>query len=161
MRKPIGDREELGVDPVDRARSADIGSEGAEPVVADRATQSQLHQEPFDRATRYRDAFPIHLYEDLRTALNLHVGWPDTLDLGPRTRTSVRTGGATQLTTKLRRWARLERRRDPEVVEDQPIPVSVAVVTDKELHESVPRPRLATAKNAFGRFRNWLKRRIQ
>ncbi len=50
------------------------------PVFRVRRYALQFHQPP-DRTACDHDTFPVHLLPDLRHAIDLHVGVPDTLDL--------------------------------------------------------------------------------
>lgn len=85
---------ELPVDSVQRARRAHIGNRCANTLTANCATQAlQLHQ-PSDRAACHRNTFPVHLLPDLRHAIDLHVGLPDTLDLRLQKLIAFRAGAA-------------------------------------------------------------------
>ena len=76
--RPIG--RELAVDPVQWSGDGHIGDRRANALAAHRPTQAlQLHQ-PANRAARYCNSFSIHLLPDLRHAIDLHIGPPDTFD---------------------------------------------------------------------------------
>jgi len=75
-------RLELTIDPVQRAWGGSIGNGRAKALATHHATQTQSLHQPFDGATSYLDALPIHLFPDFVRAVDLHVGLPDTLDLG-------------------------------------------------------------------------------
>lgn len=126
---------ELPVDPVQRARGARIGIRRANSLAANCASQAlQLHQPP-DRAACDHNALPVHLLPDLRHTVDLHVGPPDTLDLGLQDLIAFGTSAAFGRITKLRSMASVARRGDPQYLADRLDPEGVAMLINEGLQD--------------------------
>lgn len=150
---------ELPVDSVQRARRARIGDRRAKPLAAYSASQTlQLHQ-PRDRAARHRNTFPVHLLPDLRHAVDLHVGLPDTPDLRLQSIVAFRAGAAPGRISELRRMASVTRRGNLQDLADWLDPKGIAMLVDEGLQDFKRRSSSAWAKNALASLRISLARR--
>ena len=70
------------VDTVQRAWRLGIADRRAHDLATDDATLAESAHEPLDRAAGHGHALSVHLHPDLVSAVDLHVGVPDTLDIG-------------------------------------------------------------------------------
>src|SRR5258708_39155356 len=145
---------ELAVLPV-----RDTGDSRANPLASNHAAQPLLLHQAFDRAARPRDALPAHLLPDLRRAVDLHVGLPDTLDLRPQALITYCTGTAPRRIAKLHSMAPVARRGNPRDLADRLDPEGVALLIDEGLQDLRRRSSSAWAKNALASFRMSLARR--
>ncbi len=150
---------ELPVDPVQRARRARIGSRRANPLAANRATQTLQFHQSRNRTACHRNTFPIHLLPDLRHAIDLHVGLPDALDLGLQNLIAFGAGAAFGRIAKLRSMASVARRGNPQDLADRLDPEGVAMLIDEGPQDLKRRSSSAWAKNALATLRISLARR--
>src|SRR5690606_1443090 len=126
---------------------------------SDNAAQGLPAHEPFYGTSGDRNGLTIHLLPDLISAVHLHVGLPNTLDMRHKHVIALRTRTAKGRITRLRRMTPVSRRGDLQNLADRLDPKLIAMPIDKGSQDLKRRSSSAWAKNALASFRISLARR--
>ena len=144
---------ELAVDPVQRTRRCFVKDRGADDFASANALQTHAFHESLDRAAGHFGALSVHLVPDLISAVDLHVGLPDSLDLRGQHLITLGSGSAQFGFALAGGMAPVARRGDLQHFANRLDPVSVTVLVDKCPQDFSRRSSSAWAKKALASLR--------
>src|SRR5471032_15261 len=144
---------ELTMDPVQRARCGSIGDGGLHDFAPHHTTQAGAAHQAFDGAAGGLDAFAAQLAPDLFCTINLHIGFPDALNLRGQNIVTLGARAAQSRIAPLRDVTPVAGRGDLQDFANRLDPIRLAVLVDERSHDLKRRSSSAWAKNALARRR--------
>ena len=155
--RPVGT--ELPVDSVQWAQRLAVADRRAHDLAPPHFLQPAFAHQSFHRAARHRLAFTAELSPDLVGPIDLHVGFPDALDLGRRCLVALNMCTAPLGVAPKGCVPSISRRGDLQNSADRLNPVGVAVLVDEVPQDLNRRWGSACAKNVLASLRISLARR--